>query len=66
VKTLFLKLRGRYRLWHGFCPACDSIAPEINTCQVCGGYRSAYEGRPTLYLKREWWERYIMFLKGPA
>lgn len=29
------RLRGRYRAWWGFCPACNSDAPAVDTCDVC-------------------------------
>jgi len=60
------KLRAHVRLWFGFCPACNSEAPEMDTCPVCGGYRWADEGPPTEYAKREWWARYVKFLSGLA
>jgi hypothetical protein len=66
MRDLFLRLRGRYRMLYSFCPACNSAAPEIDTCPICSGYRWSKEGKPTKYALREWWSRYTTFLKGPT
>jgi hypothetical protein len=35
------KIRGWIRLWvFSLCPACNSDAPKIDHCLVCGGLRS--------------------------
>lgn len=33
------KLFGRYRLWMGFCPSCNSSAPKCDHCSACMNYR---------------------------
>lgn len=40
----WLSLRGAYRLAWGFCPRCNSDAPEIDRCAICDGYRSHTPG----------------------
>ena len=45
------KARGRYRMWWGWCPACNSDAPALDHCRVCGGYLSGWD-------KSEWWARF--------
>jgi hypothetical protein len=46
-----LWLIGRYRMWWGWCPSCNSDAPEIDVCPVCLGDRT---GRT----RGEWWWRF--------
>lgn len=29
------RFNGRWALMHGFCPRCNSDAPEVYTCSVC-------------------------------
>lgn len=29
------RILGKWRLWLGFCPACNSDAPAVDTCPVC-------------------------------
>ena len=48
--TLFRRLRGRWRMLWGLCPACNSDAPELYACRVCGFGR---------YPKSVWWSRYL-------
>lgn len=31
---------GKYKLLWGWCPSCNSDAPEVYTCQVCKFERS--------------------------
>ena len=45
------KMRGRYRMWWGWCPSCNSDAPALDHCRVCGGYLSGWD-------KQEWWPRF--------
>ncbi len=49
VKKLFLIIRGGFRLLFGFCPACNSDAPQMYDCTVC-----RWNWEP----KREWWKRF--------
>ena len=43
----------RYKL--GFCPACNSSAPEMYDCKICRF--SELQEYP--YRKSEWWERFL-------
>jgi hypothetical protein len=54
----FTKLNGRIRLFFGFCPACNSDAPKLYDCKVCGWYRTSDKGMPTKATKKEWWDRF--------
>lgn len=38
LRQMFLRMRGWWRLLHGFCPECNSSGPLINECRVCDGY----------------------------
>jgi len=40
VKHFLLKLRAYKRAFLGYCPRCNSDAPELDTCCVCGGDRT--------------------------
>ena len=40
----------------GFCPACNSDAPEKYDCTVCCNWN---EGRPPKGLRQLWWKRFI-------
>ena len=35
------KLIGRWRIALGFCPMCNSDAPEVYSCPLCHGYQQA-------------------------
>ncbi len=37
AKKVWLLIRGRIRYAFGFCPACNSDAPEVEGCPICGG-----------------------------
>lgn len=58
--NLLQKANGRVRLFFGFCPECNSSAPELDTCPVCDGYRSysAQIWPPTKEVKDIWWKRF--------
>ena len=56
IKTLFRVLQAKWRLYFGFCPECNSSAPEIDSCYVCDGYRTPYP--PSKETKTEWLRRY--------
>ena len=65
-------LVGRYRLWWGWCPACNSDAPAKDVCGVCrqglmfrdangqsdDGYTLA-PWLPSSELKSVWWDRFV-------
>jgi hypothetical protein len=43
----------RYKL--GFCPKCNSSAPEMYDCKIC--LQGELQSYP--YKKRDWWKRFI-------
>lgn len=54
-KLLLFILGGRRILW-GFCPWCNSDAPEIDTCPVCESWCGDFP--PSKDIKKLWWIRY--------
>lgn len=52
---LLAKLVGNWRLWRGYCPACNSDAPAIDTCVICEGCPCA--PWPPNHLQLELWHR---------
>lgn len=65
------KVVGAYRLWWGWCPACNSSAPAIYDCHVCrvglkfrredtisdDGYFVPWPPSPER--KALWWRRFV-------
>lgn len=51
---------GKWRLWWGLCPLCNSDAPEIDTCPVC---YSSREFPPTPEFKAGMWKRFCHTLR---
>jgi len=53
-------IKGRLRLRYGFCPMCNSDAPELYDCPVCDGYHSARGDKypPVIDTKDKWWSGY--------
>ena len=51
---------GWQRVYWGFCPSCNSSAPELDTCDTCYGYHSAkgHPYPPPKSLKEAWWESF--------
>lgn len=49
-------LKSRYRVALGFCPLCNSDAPELDECPLCNGYHTARgdEFPPPKALKKLW------------
>ena len=45
MKWLWLT-RFRWRLHWGFCPLCNSSAPEIDTCLMCFNHREPFPPEP--------------------
>ena len=43
--NIFKRLRANMRLRSGFCPACNSDAPEMYDCKVCEAWN--HHNRPT-------------------
>jgi hypothetical protein len=54
MKRLFLFLRSRWRMRFGFCPACNSDAPAIDTCPICHSYRIPDPFPPSNRTLRDW------------
>lgn len=50
-------LIGKLRMLLGFCPCCNSSAPELYDCAVCNFYHGKFP--PSSATKRLWWENYI-------
>lgn len=62
MNTIMNKVKmlvGKWRLLFGFCPKCNSDAPELYDCSVCHWYRTSESGMPTSRIKKIWWERFI-------
>ena len=49
-------LKPRFRVAMGFCPMCNSDAPELDDCPLCDSYHSARGDTfpPSLELKQKW------------
>jgi hypothetical protein len=47
IEALY-KLRGRYRMAMGFCPACNDDVPAMDRCPVCR-VGMPYESEPPFY-----------------
>lgn len=66
MKTHLQKLFGRIGLAFGFCPECNSDAPEMYKCLVCEGYNNhnhkddLHPFPPTKETKQRWWRRFTM------
>lgn len=39
VRPIHERLLARWRIWWNLCPACNSDAPECDTCLCCDGSR---------------------------
>lgn len=63
----FLLMRGRWRLLWGFCPACNSDAPGVYDCQVCGGWQTPGDGHVNQHIDKSlWWRRFYTRLRMPG
>lgn len=49
----------RFKVW-GLCPACNSDAPEVDGCQVCGGawYETSEIEMQQRISRVLWWNRF--------
>ena len=56
VRIWLRRLQGRWRLWWGFCPQCNSDAPELYACPVCEYYHGEYP--PSAETKAAWLSRF--------
>lgn len=52
---ILLILRGRFRLFFGFCPACNSDAPKKYTCKICEDFYGCARKEG----KTKWWNKFI-------
>lgn len=58
--TKLRRLVGRYRLFWGFCPECNSDAPKLYDCRICDAYGTSRQGYPVPEgTKRTWWARFL-------
>lgn len=53
---LLERLIGRWRLYRGYCPACNLDAPAVDTCDVCANYHAGKPWPPD-HLQLESWRR---------
>lgn len=56
---------GMHRIMLGFCPICNSDAPELYDCDLCEGYHTAKGDPfpPSKELKDKWREEYKPILR---
>lgn len=45
---------GRWRIYWGQCPVCNSDAPEIDTCSFCQGWHGYRDNAARERLKWRW------------
>lgn len=45
-----------WRVFFGFCPSCNSSAPEIDDCQCCDSYGNEKPFPPSADIKNKWLE----------
>lgn len=62
LERAVLKLVGWWRLQWGFCPWCNSSAPEIDECDCCSGYRRPYHP-PGPFTIDMWRHRFKTFMQ---
>lgn len=53
---LILIVRGAIRLLFGFCPKCNSDAPEIYNCGICYWWS---DFPPSYDLRKKWWNEFL-------
>lgn len=46
--------RGIWRIHWGFCPVCNSDAPELDSCRFCDGFRGWRNKPARMQLIAEW------------
>lgn len=59
MKTYILWV-GLWRSWWGWCPECNSDAPDIDTCMVCAGDGGKYEYPTTDEVTEVRWSRFAI------
>ena len=47
-------LRGRWRIYFGSCPMCNSDAPEIDACEFCESFHGWRDKSARRALLSEW------------
>jgi hypothetical protein len=57
-------IRGKMRIFWGFCPKCNSDAPELYDCNVCSNYNNSYPFPPSKVTKGIWLHNYKIDLKS--
>lgn len=56
MRHLVMSIIGKWRLLWGFCPECNSDAPDLYECAVCQFYKGHFP--PSEAVKQEWWMRW--------
>lgn len=46
----------KWRAFNGFCPSCNSDAPEIDNCPCCESYGYGQPFPPSAEIKHKWLE----------
>ena len=62
TRLFLLKARGSYRMFRGYCPKCNSDAPEVDECIVCNN-TDADIFPPTKETVAHWGMRYLDYLE---
>lgn len=57
VFTAPLRLLGKWRLFLNYCPECNSCAPKLHQCEVCGADTKAHFAWNE-EVEKTWWKRY--------
>jgi len=65
IKYYLTLFQGKARVLQGFCPLCNSDAPEIDACPICNSYRSIDTGEfpPSKHLTSKWLSEYKSAIK---
>lgn len=65
IAKFFKDLNARWRMTFGFCPECNSDAPEMDKCKICNGWfsGSSPEGFPPKKERIESWRRRYFMAK---
>ena len=60
IRYAFLWLRGRWRMWWGVCPLCNSDAPALYRCRVCEFWEPPWRTLGSRGVSPDlWWDRYL-------
>ena len=70
IKRNLSILKAKWRIIHGFCPLCNSDAPELYDCPCCNYYHSSkgpdYPFPPTKETKAEWLDTQMQAINALA